>query len=97
MRNGFLLLYLAVAEIISTIVVLVVVAIILGYIFIVGYVPKSIPMHSPAGPDGTNRCNFVSPNLKFSKLFGQKMPFNMTCGDFNKLLQAGGILYYTIQ
>ncbi|MFZ0512332.1 MAG: hypothetical protein WAM14_12055 [Candidatus Nitrosopolaris sp.] len=57
-----------------------------GFIIFVGHVPVSIPVHAPE--DGP--CDDQSPNHKFNVVFGQQMPFNMTCADFNKLLNSSG-------
>lgn len=54
------------------------------FIIFVGHVPVSIPMHVPE--DGP--CDDQLPNHKFKIVFGQQMPFSMTCADFNKLLNS---------
>ncbi|PWU80338.1 MAG: hypothetical protein DLM72_12615 [Candidatus Nitrosopolaris wilkensis] len=59
-------------EIITTIIAVAVFAAIVGYILFVGYVPRSIPMHSVASPAESNPCNFVSSNLQFNRIFGEK-------------------------
>jgi len=80
---------MALAEIITTIIAIAVFAAIVGYVVLVGYIPKSIPMHSVASPPGSSPCPFVSAKLKFNLVFGNKMPLNMTCGEFRELLQPG--------
>ncbi|PWU80841.1 MAG: hypothetical protein DLM72_10050 [Candidatus Nitrosopolaris wilkensis] len=80
---------MALAEIITTIIAVAAFAAIVGYVLFVGYVPKSISMHSVASRPENDPCLFQKPSQKFDAMFLNKMPINMTCADFNKLLQAG--------
>jgi len=77
-----------VASLISTIVVVGVVAALVGFILFVGYSPVSIPVHSTAGIPENSPCLFVKPSYKFNVIFHQMMPINMTCAGFDELLQA---------
>jgi hypothetical protein len=77
-----------IASLISTIVVAGVLAALVGFILFVGYVPISIPVNSTAGIPENSPCLFVKLSYKFDVIFHQKMPINMTCAGFDKLLQA---------
>jgi len=75
--------------VVTTVIIVGVLGATIAYVLIVGHNPSSIPIRSVANPPRSSPCMFLSPNLKFNQLFGDKMPINMTCGDLRKLLQSG--------
>ncbi len=77
-----------IASVIATVAAIGGLVAVVGFILFVGYVPVSIPVNSTAGIPENSPCLFVKPSYKFDVIFHQKMPINMTCADFNKILQA---------